>query len=40
VPDPEHRDDVGNANFTAFSIEVEVDRDTGQVTLTDVLQVG
>jgi CO/xanthine dehydrogenase Mo-binding subunit len=39
VPDPEHGDDVGNANFTAFSIEVEVDRDTGQVTLTDVLQV-
>src|SRR6266851_4740705 len=39
VPDPEHGDGVGNANFTAFSIEVEVDRDTGQVTLTDVLQV-
>jgi CO/xanthine dehydrogenase Mo-binding subunit len=39
VPDPEHGDDVGNANFTAFSIEVEVDSDTGQVTLTDVLQV-
>ena len=39
MPDPEHGDDVGNANFTAFSIEVEVDPDTGQVTLTDVLQV-
>jgi CO/xanthine dehydrogenase Mo-binding subunit len=39
VPDPEHADDVGNANFTAFSIEVQVDPDTGQVTLTDVLQV-
>jgi CO/xanthine dehydrogenase Mo-binding subunit len=39
VPDPEHGDDVGNANFTAFAIEVQVDSDTGQVTLTDVLQV-
>jgi CO/xanthine dehydrogenase Mo-binding subunit len=39
VPDTEHADGVGNANFTAFCIEVEVDRDTGQITLTDVLQV-
>ena len=36
---PEHGEGVGNANFTAFSIEVEVDVETGQVTLTDVLQV-
>jgi CO/xanthine dehydrogenase Mo-binding subunit len=39
VPDPEHGDGVGNANFTAFAIDVEVDAETGQVTLTDVLQV-
>ena len=39
VPDPEHGEGVGNANFTAFAIEVEVDAETGQVTLTDVLQV-
>jgi CO/xanthine dehydrogenase Mo-binding subunit len=39
VPEPDHATDVGNANFTAFAIEVEVDPDTGQITLTDVLQV-
>jgi CO/xanthine dehydrogenase Mo-binding subunit len=39
VPETEHRHDVGNANFTAFSIEVEVDRETGEIRLTDVLQV-
>jgi CO/xanthine dehydrogenase Mo-binding subunit len=39
VPEAEHRDDVGNANFTAFSIDVEVDRETGQIRVADVLQV-
>jgi CO/xanthine dehydrogenase Mo-binding subunit len=39
TPDPHHRDDVGDANFTAFAIDVLVDPDTGQITLTDVLQV-
>jgi CO/xanthine dehydrogenase Mo-binding subunit len=39
VPETVHATDVGNANFTAFAIEVEVDRDTGQITLTDVVQV-
>ncbi|GAC1329554.1 MAG: hypothetical protein NVSMB2_28560 [Chloroflexota bacterium] len=34
-----HADDVGNANFTAFSVVVEVDRDTGQLRLVDVIQV-
>jgi CO/xanthine dehydrogenase Mo-binding subunit len=39
TPEPEHATDVGNANFTAFAIELDVDRDTGQITVTDVLQV-
>src|SRR5579859_6437905 len=39
VPDPAHAEGVGNANFTAFAIEVDVDAETGQVTLLDVLQV-
>jgi CO/xanthine dehydrogenase Mo-binding subunit len=39
VPDPEHHADVGNANFTAFAIDVEVDRETGEIRLTNVLQV-
>ncbi|HEY0581262.1 MAG TPA: xanthine dehydrogenase family protein, partial [Chloroflexota bacterium] len=39
TPQAEHEADVGNANFTAFAIDVSVDRETGQLTLTDVLQV-
>jgi CO/xanthine dehydrogenase Mo-binding subunit len=38
-PSREHADGIGDANFTAFAIEVEVDRETGQVHLKDVLQV-
>jgi len=40
---PQRHDDaaagVGDSNFTAFGIEVAVDRDTGQVRVLDVLQV-
>ncbi len=39
VPEPAHTDDVGDANFTAFAIDVSVDRDTGQIQMADVLQV-
>jgi len=39
VPQPAHADGIGDANFTAFCIDVQVDPDTGQITLTDVLQV-
>jgi CO/xanthine dehydrogenase Mo-binding subunit len=39
VPEPAHADDVGDANFTAFCIDVQVDPDTGQITLMDVVQV-
>jgi CO/xanthine dehydrogenase Mo-binding subunit len=39
VPDPAHADGVGDANFTAFCIDVQVDPDTGQISLMDVLQV-
>ncbi len=39
VPEPAHADDVGDANFTAFAIDVSVDRDTGQIQIADVLQV-
>jgi CO/xanthine dehydrogenase Mo-binding subunit len=39
VPDPTHRDDVGDANFTAFAIDVSVDADTGEMQVLDVLQV-
>jgi CO/xanthine dehydrogenase Mo-binding subunit len=39
VPDPHHADDVGNANFTAFAVDVEVDEETGQIRLLDVLEV-
>jgi CO/xanthine dehydrogenase Mo-binding subunit len=39
VPEPEHAEGVGDANFTAFAMDVAVDTDTGQVRLTDVLQV-
>ncbi len=38
-PEPGHADGVGNANFTAFAIEVAVDVETGQVRIVDVLQV-
>jgi CO/xanthine dehydrogenase Mo-binding subunit len=39
TPEPGHAEGVGNANFTAFAIEVTVDVDTGQVQIVDVLQV-
>jgi CO/xanthine dehydrogenase Mo-binding subunit len=39
VPSGEHADDVGDANFTAFAIDVAVDADTGAVRVEDVLQV-
>ena len=39
VPEAAHAEGVGDANFTAFAIDVRVDRETGEVTLTDVLQV-
>jgi len=39
TPSAEHAADVGDANFTAFAIEVSVDTDTGQVRIHDVLQV-
>jgi CO/xanthine dehydrogenase Mo-binding subunit len=38
-PSREHADDVGDANFTAFAITVDVDRETGHVQIEDVLQV-
>lgn len=38
-PGADHASDVGNANFTAFSVDVEVDRETGQLRLVDVIQV-
>jgi CO/xanthine dehydrogenase Mo-binding subunit len=38
-PSREHAHDVGDANFTAFAIAVDVDSETGQVTVTDVVQV-
>ena len=39
VPEAAHPEGVGDANFTAFAIDIEVDRDTGEIKLTDVLQV-
>jgi CO/xanthine dehydrogenase Mo-binding subunit len=39
APSPEHAEGVGDANFTAFAIDVAVDPDTGQVEVADVLQV-
>jgi CO/xanthine dehydrogenase Mo-binding subunit len=39
VPEPSHADGVGDANFTAFAIDVRVDTETGQVEIDDVLQV-
>jgi CO/xanthine dehydrogenase Mo-binding subunit len=39
VPEPGHAEGVGDANFTAFAIEVNVDRETGEVQIIDVLQV-
>ncbi len=38
-PSRDHAPDVGDANFTAFAIEVSVDTDTGEVRVEDVLQV-
>src|SRR5207302_8362955 len=38
-PSREHEAGVGDANFTAFAMTVHVDRETGQVDITDVLQV-
>jgi CO/xanthine dehydrogenase Mo-binding subunit len=38
-PEPGHAEGIGNANFTAFAIEVGVDVETGQVEIVDVLQV-
>jgi CO/xanthine dehydrogenase Mo-binding subunit len=39
VPSAEHAPEVGDANYTAFAISVSVDRETGEVSLLDVLQV-
>jgi CO/xanthine dehydrogenase Mo-binding subunit len=39
VPSAEHLDGIGDANFTAFGIDVFVDRDTGEVRIADVIQV-
>lgn len=39
TPSGEHAPDVGDANFTAFAIDVSVDTETGQVQIHDVLQV-
>ncbi len=39
TPEPTHAEGVGDANFTAFAIEVAVDSETGQVSIVDVLQV-
>jgi len=39
TPSRDHAPDVGDANFTAFAIDVSVDTDTGEVRIEDVLQV-
>ena len=39
TPEPAHAEGVGDANYTAFAIEVAVDTDTGEVRVMDVLQV-
>jgi CO/xanthine dehydrogenase Mo-binding subunit len=39
VPEPAHAEGIGDANFTAFAIDVSVDGETGQISLLDVLQV-
>jgi CO/xanthine dehydrogenase Mo-binding subunit len=39
APEPGHAEGIGDANFTAFAIEVAVDQDTGEVKVVDVLQV-
>jgi CO/xanthine dehydrogenase Mo-binding subunit len=39
TPEPAHAEGIGDANFTAFAIEVGVDPDTGEVRIVDVLQV-
>jgi CO/xanthine dehydrogenase Mo-binding subunit len=39
IPEPAHAAGVGDANFTAFAIQVAVDPDTGFVGILDVLQV-
>jgi CO/xanthine dehydrogenase Mo-binding subunit len=39
APEPAHAEGIGDANFTAFAIEVAVDQDTGEVKIVDVLQV-
>jgi CO/xanthine dehydrogenase Mo-binding subunit len=39
TPSRDHAPEVGDANFTAFAIEVSVDTDTGEVRVEDVLQV-
>ncbi|MBV9581716.1 MAG: xanthine dehydrogenase family protein molybdopterin-binding subunit [Chloroflexi bacterium] len=39
TPEPGHAEGVGDANFTAFAIDVAVDPDTGEVRVLDVLQV-
>jgi CO/xanthine dehydrogenase Mo-binding subunit len=37
--DPEHAEDVGDANYTAFAIDLDVDPETGEIEVVDVLQV-
>jgi CO/xanthine dehydrogenase Mo-binding subunit len=39
TPEPAHAEGIGDANYTAFAIEVAVDPETGEVTVVDVLQV-
>jgi CO/xanthine dehydrogenase Mo-binding subunit len=39
TPEPAHAEGIGDANFTAFAIEVAVDPDTGEARIVDVLQV-
>jgi CO/xanthine dehydrogenase Mo-binding subunit len=39
APEPAHAEGIGDANYTAFAIEVAVDAETGEVTVVDVLQV-
>ncbi|MBO0706438.1 MAG: molybdopterin-dependent oxidoreductase, partial [Candidatus Dormibacteraeota bacterium] len=39
TPEPAHAEGIGDANYTAFGIAVEVDPDTGEVRIVDVLQV-
>jgi CO/xanthine dehydrogenase Mo-binding subunit len=39
MPEPAHAEGVGDANFTAFAIDVDVDPETGEVRVVDVLQV-